>query len=879
MATPNPKPPRPALTFLRVFCRPDLFDELAGDLEEQYRSRYRRMGALPAGLLLWKDVLLFLRPWVIRRGPFPELTPYSSIMWKNHVRTAARHMRRHKVVTGINILGLGIGIATALLALLFIQDERAFDAFHEQADRLYRVRTDLQNAEGRQWRFPGVAWPVSPIIRDEYPTVEHIVRMLDHDDEVRLGNERFHERVFVAEDGFFELFSFEMIQGSASTALAEPYTAVITQAAAQRLFGTSDVVGRTIMLQDSVAHILTAVVADPPRRSSIDFDILVSYSTWDAGNTEAPEDHWLDLNMYAFLLVRDDADITALRTRLSGLYEDHAGKMLADIGYEATARLEPLRSVYMRSEAGNPFGPSSDVRYLYLLGCIGALMLLVAVINFINLATARSAERAREVGVRKAVGATRSPIIQQFMSEALLMVFVALGLGWGMAALGLPYFNHLTQKALPAGALVTPEFMALGLLVGLAVGVLSGLYPAIVLSRHHPARVLKGGGQGQPGGRTLRRTLVVGQYGLACVLMVSTLVGAKQIDFMRSTDTGFQRENVLVIDAWRVPSWTLFDALPVLRKRLGGHPGVEWMTGTSAVPGRDGWRSILVFPEGRESDDGLTLEFIASDAGFVPTFGLQMLAGRNFDLDRPADADESILINASAVSAMGYESPEDAVGRFVRAPNRNAQGTIVGVVDDYHHHGLQEHIQPIIYGVKPHPRFVAIRTRGEVPALVSEAERVWSDTFPGYDFDYFFLDEDYDRQYMTETRLTQVFMTFAVLSIFVSCLGLFGLSAYTISRRTKEIGVRKVLGATRSQIVGTVSREFLLLVVVAFALAVPVSWILVNSWLASFANRTDVGAGVYALTAVLAVSVALLTVGYHALRAANLDPARSLKYE
>ena len=870
-------PPDMALALLERFCKPALFDEIAGDLCEQFHHRRKRMSRGRARLLFWKDALLFLRPFAFGPDRRPTNT---AMMWKNYLKTAARHMWRQKIYAGVNVLGLTVGIACGLLAALFVMDELSYDRFHENGDRVFRLGTDLTAPDGLVRRFNASAWPVGVVIEENVPGIEDVVHLRHHEGKVSLGEQFFFEDLYYAEDGFFDLFSFPLISGDAGTALRDPYSVVFTTEAAERIFGTRDVVGRSVVLLDTLSHVVTGVVEMPPARTHVEFDGLVSYSTWEALERPSYTERWFDMNMYHYAIVEESADPAQVAERVATVYDDHAGAILSDVGYSGKVVMDNVGDVYLRADRFNMFGPRGDIRYVYLIAGIGLIMVLVAAINFVNLSTARSLERAREVGLRKVVGSSRGMIVQQFLGEAGLTGMIALVLGGVLAALALPYFNALTQRDHALEQLLTPEFALLALGLGVIVTVAAGFYPALVMARHRPVDVLKGSAGGVVGGVRLRQGLVVVQYAISCVLILGALAGYRQIEHMRSADLGFDVEQVLVVQGGPVGYQRMADRASILRGQLMGRADVVQVTHTAAVPGRSGWPSIMVFPEGRSQDDGMTLEYIAADAHFVQTFGLELAAGRDFDPNRPSDEDETLLINEAAVVALGFGTPAEAVGKYIQAPNRNAQGTVVGVLKDYHHHGLQQEVRPIVYGISPYPRYVAIRARtGAMAGLAPEVQAAWEQLFPGYGFNYFFLDEGYDEQYQTEARLTRVFVTFALLSVLISCLGLFGLSAFTISRRTREIGVRKVLGATSGGIVGRVSREFVALVGVAFLVAVPIGWFVLDRWLSGFAYRISLGPGLFVLTGLLAVSVAVLTVGYHAYRAAAVEPARALRYE
>ncbi len=808
-------------------------------------------------------------------------------MLRNYLLTAYRHLRRHPGYAFINVLGLAVGLACCLLIALYVQDELGYDTFLENSDRVYRLTSDLQQSgDAAPHRAGTVGWPIGRVLEAEYPEVEDVVYLRGWPTfPVTHAGEQLFEEMLYADEGFFDLFSFPAVEGNLETALAEPFSLVLSQTLAHRLFGDAPALGQPLALADTLAFTVTGVV-EVPEQSHLQFDVLASFETLRTfmGNYYEGQftSGWLNLNVGNYVLLREGADAGAFAAKIRSLPMERGGSYLEEWGSTYRLHLEPLADVFLHSNYSNAFGPQSDVTYVYLLSAIALFLLLIACINFVNLATARSMERAKEVGVRKVVGSSRAMLVRQFLSESLLTTLVALVLGLSLLSLALPLFNSLTEKTLAAEALLSPVMGGGLVALLLLVGLLGGLYPALVLSRFRPVEVMKGAFSRSRRGVRLRQALVVFQFAISCALIVSTLVVLRQLHFMKSQDPGFDEEQVLVLDARRAPGRALAQQYETLKQELAAHPAVLRTSATYAVPGRNGWRGQISFPEGWTEGEALTLEYIPVDQDFTETLGLTMVAGRDLSHDFPVDLERSVMINEAAVAAIGWGAPEEAIGKRLSSPgSAKSDGVIVGVVQNYHHHGLQEEIQPIMYGVNEGTfgLFALRLAADEAGAVLTHVAQTWERLFPGYPFDTYFLDEYFARQYEAEQRLSRIFGTFAGLAILIACLGLFGLAAFTTLQRTKEVGIRKVFGASVGSIVALLSKEFLGLVLVAFVVAAPVAYFAMRGWLEDFAYRVDLGVGTFLLAGALALLVALLTISYQAVRAAFSNPVDSLRYE
>ena len=804
-------------------------------------------------------------------------------MLKNYVKIALRNVQRHRSYAFINIAGLAVGMASCLLILFYVQDERSYDGFHTHADRIYRLATDLQPPEdGPLNRANTVGWPVGRTLAATYPEVERIVHLRPSKLPVKHEGRHVYESALYADTNFFEVFSFPLVKGNPKTALRDPFTLVITQEMERKYFGQENALGQTLTLHDSLRFTITGVAQDVPANSHLTFDLLASFETLCVPAPNVCKRHfssgWFHVNMYNYVLLREGVSGSAFAEKIEDFVMQQAGSTFSDIGYTQTLRLEPLKDIYLRSDRGNALGPTSDILYIYILSSVALFILLIAGINFMNLATARSTDRAKEVGIRKVVGSSRASLVGQFLSESFLTCLLAMLFALGILSLVLPFFNDLAEKSITMSMLFSLRFMPwlLGLVLG--IGLLGGLYPAFMLSAIKPVETLKGSYTTSRRGRRLRQGLVVFQFALSCALIVSTLVVLNQVRYMQQQDLGFDKEQVLVLDARTAPRALRTRHYETIKRALSEHPSVEQVSASFVAPGRSGWQGQIAFPEGRAEDEGLLVEYVPVDHDFVATFRLQMIAGRDFSTAFETDREQAMLINEAAVRAMGWATPEQALGKRLQTSGKD--GFVVGVVKDYHHHGLQEEIGPMVLAITPLYQYFSLRiTAADIPSTLAHLEQVWNTFFSGYPFDYFFLDEDYDRQYQAEEQLTNIFSTFSFLAILIACLGLFGLAAFTARQRTKEIGIRKTLGASVPGIVALLSKDFLLLVGIAFVVATPVAYLAMERWLVGFAYRIDLSAWIFLLAGVLMLAIALLTVSYQSIKAALGDPVKALRYE
>ena len=785
-------------------------------------------------------------------------------MLKHYLTVTLRSLRQHRAFVLLNVLGLAVGIACALVIALFVRGELAYDRFHERADRIARVT--LETPDGNVVVTPTV---VGPMLAREFPEVETSVRLYDLGGfrplVVRRGDVVHQEAAFFyADSTVFRVFSFPLLAGDPETALTRPNTLVLTETAARRYFPDGEALGETLLVGDEPYEV-TGVLRDLPVESHLQFDFLASFVSthW------AEEEIWNSANFLTYLLFRDAASAEAFAPKLAARVDraQAAGDFLPMLDLA----LEPLASIHLDVEGRR--------RYVVLFAAIAALILLVACVNYMNLATARATARAKEVGVRKVTGAYRGQLVAQFYGEAALLTLVSLGLGVVLALALLPVLRGATGASL-AFDLGDP-LVPLGLLaVWAAVTFVAGSYPALLLSSFRPVQVLKGQPRSGRAAARFRKTLVVFQFAVSVFLLVGTAVVFSQLRYVQAKDLGFRGEQVVALP---VGDRQTYELLPSLKRALLGLPGVAHVAAVNSVPGEQRAGYSLV-ADGLDVPEGAFFPIGGVPAGpdIVETLGLEIVAGSAFDVPEGYEPDSAryvYLVNEATLREAGW-SAEEAVGRRMTVSGDNRWGTLVGVFRDYHFLPLHEEIRPLAIFIDTDVSELLVRMApGDVAGSLAAVEATWERMVPHRPFAYRFLDEAFAEAYARERQLGRLVGTFAGLAVLIACLGLFGLAAYAAERRTKEIGVRKALGATARDIVLLLSREFALLVVLGALAAAPFAYWAAGRWLEGFAYHVPLGPGVFVLAGTVVLMIALATVAGQALRAASTDPVKALRYE
>lgn len=772
----------------------------------------------------------------------------------------------------MNIMGLAIGLTAGFLIVLYVVFELSYDGFHTKGDHIYRVVADIQTpSELIEADKP--AWAVAKHLQSEFQEIEAAVRIRDLSPLVRNGNIKYQETEMVAADSaFFKVFDFKLLQGTIKNVLTEPYTMVLSETSAQKYFGSQNAIGQTLLVSDDAFPVrITGIMADIPENSHIRPEMVLSLTTFTQSLSPENDEQWGNYNPSAYILVNPNVDVNVLETKFPDFLERNNGENMKESQMFVTLFLEPFKDVYLQStRGGNGNGSMTNV---YIFSIVAIFILLIACINFINLTTARSVERAKEVVIRKVIGAEKGQLGLQFIGESVIISFLAFLLSIVFTALFLPSFNDMAGKNISDGIFSNPQHVAILLLFSLVIGMLAGIYPALILSSFKPVNVLKGSFSTGSQGAILRKGLVIAQFTISIALIIGTIIIYNQMNFMRSQELGFDKEQTLILEA------NVSTAQTSLKLTIDELPGVKSTSLGSAVPGGDNNGAYSEIENNNGDMQVANLDAYFVDYDYIDQFGLKILAGRSFSRDFVTDSTEAMIVNEKAVQLLGYALPEEALG--AKFDQWGRQGQIVGVVKDFHFRSLQQNVLPLTIRIEPNNmNIIAVKLKPEnIQQTVASIETAWQSVMPDTPFNYYFLDEFFDRQYRTEERFGNLFLSFAALAILISCLGLLGLAAYSTLQRRREIGIRKVLGSSVLGLVNLLSIEFIKLVGIAFLIAAPIAWIVMDSWLEDFAYRINMQWWMFAFAGFAALLIALLTVSFHAIKAAIVNPVKSLRTE
>jgi putative ABC transport system permease protein len=808
-------------------------------------------------------------------------------MIRNYLKTALRNLLKNKGFTLINVFGLALGLATCLLIVFYVFDELSYDRYNVNADLIYRVNNDIKFG-GTEGSYAIAPAPAAGALKADFPEIEAVTRFRNvGGNQVRKGNQNIQEdRMIFADSTVFKVFTLPMIEGDPATALTAPHSVVITERTAKKYFDRTDVVGQTLLFDNSTPYKITGVIKDIPKQSHFNFDFFLPMTEL----SESKENAWLSNNFYTYILFRPGADVKKFEAKLPAFMHTHAGPQIESVLHEDYAGFEkagnrfdlsliPLTKIHLRSNSVYEIGANGSISYVYIFSAIALFVLLIACVNFMNLSTARSANRAREVGVRKVLGSPRKYLIAQFLTESILVTAVAALIAVFTAWAFLGLFNQLSGKELTVTPAVFFWMLPALLLIILVIGCLAGSYPALYLSAFQPIEVLKGKIAAGMKAGMLRSVLVVTQFFISISLIIGTLVIYSQLSYIRHKDLGYDREHVLVVhNLWRMED----DAARTFKNEVKQLSGVENATMSGFLPTLENNNSSSLFKDPVLDQKRAVLTAIwSADEDYIPTMGIKMLQGRNFSKDMATDS-TAIIVNEAAAKMLGWSQP---VGQFLYAPADNMLSRldkkhIIGVIRNFNFKSLRDNVTPMVLYLARDRGALAIRLRSDnIPSLLSQVRSRWEAVAPREQFDFSFMDEDFDAQYRAEQRVGGISITFTVLAIVIACLGLFGLAAYAAEQRTKEIGIRKVLGANISAIVGLLAKDFIVLVLIAIVLAVPLAWWAMHSWLQEFAYRVSIHWWLPAMAGLGAVLIAFLTVSFQSIRAAVANPIDSLKSE
>jgi ABC-type antimicrobial peptide transport system, permease component len=808
-------------------------------------------------------------------------------MNKNYFKIAFRNLSRNKSISAINILGLAIGIATCLIIMLFVNNELSFDRYNKKADRIVRVSFS-GNVQGEKMNEATVMPPVAHTLKAEFPEVEDAIRIRDFGKpKLIYGDKVFRDDAFAFVDpNFFQVFTLPLIEGDATTALVEPNTIVITKDIAQKYFGSDDPMGKIIAFKDgkNAACRVTGIIDKVPVNSHFHFDIFASM----AGLPESREPTWMSSNFYTYVVLTKGYDYKKLEARLPAIVDKYIGPQMQQAmgitltefrskGSNISFKLQPLTDIHLHSDFVNDLSPAGDIRYVYIFGSIALFMLLIACINFMNLSTAGASKRSREVGIRKVLGSMKIDLVKQFLLESILITAIAFLLAIAFMKLALPLFNTLAEQDLTFNITDHPLLWPGLLLLILLIGILAGSYPAFYLSSFKPAAVLKGKFISGKKGIGLRSGLVVFQFFISIILIVSTIVVYRQLSYIQNKKLGYDKSQVMILSN----TWMLGKNKDVFRKEILNDPRVAIVSSSGYVPaGESNNNNFFVSPDERSGELIKTLRYDV-DENYIPTLGIQLKEGRNFSKELTTDSGTVIIINEAAANAFGWR--EKPVGRHISWSNKNGKKityAVIGVVNDFHFRSLHERISPLVMVLDPDPGTLIVKLKtSDIPGVTATLMKSWKELGAEDPLNYSFLDERYHNTYKAELKTGMILGVFTGLTIFVACLGLFGLARFTAERRTKEIGIRKILGSSVQGIVNLLSMEFLKLVFIAFIAASPIALFIMNKWLEDFAYRINISWWIFLIAALLTVLITIITISIQAINAAIANPVKSLRAE
>lgn len=878
-------PPRWAVSFFRWFCNDHLSEAVLGDMIELYERRRQSMPRWKADVLFMSNVVQFIQPFAVRGKSSPSLNTFG--MYKNYFTIAWRTFLKSKGYSFINIAGLAVGLAACLLIGLYVKHELSYDRFHEKAERIYRVNMELRFGDNHL--EIAQANPLfGETAKNELQEVEQFTRLRWYGSFlVKKGDENIREgNVAWADSTLFDVFTLPMISGNPKTALTEPNSIVITESVARKYFDRTDVVGETFTIDNTKSRKITGVIKDLPSNMHFQFTSFIPLveDEYALDGTWAGSQNW---NTY--LLLKDGVKVEEVESSLNDMLDRHLGPQLEAIigktinqfhseGNYFKASLIALPDIHLHSSRIGELYGSGNIQYIYIFSAIAACILFIAIINFMNLATARSANRAREVGMRKVMGSMKSALVGQFVTESLLTCGVAMLFAVGITVAAFPLFNELTGKSLDPFVLLTPQVVAVLVILTVAVGVLSGSYPAFYLSAFQPVSVLKGTLTGGGKRSVFRNVLVVFQFSASVFLIVGTLIVFRQLQFIQQKDLGYNREQLLII----TNTDKLKNRMESFKTNLLRVSGVENATATAFLPVSYYRNSDTFFTSpSLHVKDAINLQKWWIDEDYLATMGMELLEGRNFSKEIAADTG-AVIVNESAAKFLGNSDIlEKKLYRIEDEETRQLTVyRVIGIVKDFNFSTLREPVKPLALLYHPDDGAMAVRIQGsDIPGTVAAIEDEWKAMGTGFPFEYSFMDVDFDQLYKGERQSGKLVTYFAVLSILISCLGLFGLATFMAEQRTKEIGIRKVMGASVPGITALLSKDFLKLVLIAVAIAIPVAWYFTDKWLQEFAYHVNLEWWIFAAASVMALVIALLTVSFQAIKAAVQNPVNSLRSE
>lgn len=872
----KPQPPRWPDKLLERFCAPHLLEQVMGDLHERYHLRVQRQGEAEARKQYWKEVLAYMRPAIFKRRSSPYTKPIPTDMFRNYFSIARRNVYRNKVYSSINVLGLALGIACAILIFTVVRYHLSFDTFHSNKDRIYRITTELhQEGTNAITHDPNVPQPMGKAFGNDYAFAEKVAMIYSDTDWLvsvpsSRDNRKFTERVAFAEPEFFDIMDFPLIHGDKNIVLTEPNTAIITERIATKFFGDQNPIDQIFRVNNQWDFRVTAILKDLPINTDRRDEIFLSYTNLKDHNAWLAGNSWQGISggMDCFVLLKPgvlSSDVNEIFPELSKKYYSERDAKIYRFS------LQHISDIHFNADLGGYVAKKS----LWALSLIGLFLIITACVNFVNLATVQALRRSKEIGVRKVLGGQSRQLFWQFIMETALITMLALMLAFAFAALTLPYLNQLIDTQLRINIFEDVYLLIFLPILLLVVIFLSGSYPGLVLSDFQPVLALKGKlSQKHAGGLSLRRGLVVTQFAISQLLIIGTIVIANQMRYTRQADLGFTKDTIVMFPLPENEKATI----STLHSEISRIAGVEKVTFCSQAPAAPDWARVNVRFDSRIENENFGISVKTGNDQYVSTFDLQVIAGRNL---QPSDTVREFLLNETAVKKFGMRSPEDVIGKRMVIGLNNSEGTVVGVVKDFHNKSFHESIDPLCITTSNKWYFnCAVKVdAASLSSTVGAIETIWKKTFPDHVYDYDFLDEQIARFYELDNIILQLIQAFAGIAIIICCLGLYGLVSFMAAQKTKEVGVRKVLGASIQSLLWMFGKEFTRLLILAFLIAAPLAWWVMSNWLENFTYRIEIGVGIFVLAIAATFLVAMITVGYQSLKAALANPIDSLRNE
>jgi putative ABC transport system permease protein len=789
--------------------------------------------------------------------------------FKNLLKTTVRYIRKHVGYSLLNVLGLTLGITSALFLIIYVSDELSYDRYHEKADRIYRVSSKITETDD-QFTWIVAQIPFGPQAAQDYPEIESFTRFINMPRALYKYEDKEYneENFYYADSTVFDIFTFKLLSGEVKSAVKDPKKIVLTKTAAARYFGKSDPIGKTLT-EGANTYEVTGVIEDVPSNSHFRFDAITARN-----NLPKQIGSWGNFGVFTYLLLPQNLDVKAFETKIQGMYDAYMKQIFGPINIKIEYILEPIKRIHLYSTNANEPEPTGSITYVYIFGIVAIFLILIAAMNYMNLATARSTRRARELGLRKVVGSRRSALVMQFLGESVALTLISLIISIILMIVLLPKFNLLAGKSFSPEILYSPVVLISLLGIVLITGIFGGSYPALFLSRFSPVTVLKGEITQGSAGSLFRKILVVIQFSISVAMIVCTLVVFRQLNYLKNKDQGFDQKNVVSL---QLNNREMIRKYPLLKQLMLGNEDIKYVTSTNTPMGEGSGK--LVFNV--ETDQGMSqrgINFTVVDHDFVETLGIKIVQGRDFQKDMPSDTLNGVLVNETFVKRMGWSDP---IGKKIEAGDENTlRARVVGVIADYHQTGMYNEIESLLLAYREFNNILYIKLSGNnTEQTLSFIESKWKEVFPDQPFAYTYLSERFNRQFEADEKRGLIFTMFTILAILIACLGLFGLASYMVEQRTREVGIRKVFGASEGVVIRLISREFLILVTISIIIAVPAAYLIMSNWLENYIYRTSVGVPLLLLAAGLTLVITFITVGYKAYQASVMNPANAIRTE